>query len=218
MRMLSSQLGADRLARVLPHYIHVLQKHLDHETDPLRLSSTPFEYTLPHHQREIPVEHAIHTLLNIQGTQIEAHLGVDFTRRIYTYLGFLDFPIVRNIPILKLILDKRRDSPPSELSAWVVRGFGRFLELLMSLGYFFADLYGVITGPKLIDRVGATLVRSFERPAKRLLIIGSIFVFAHFLVSTLDIPFFKPVLKTLERFIGLPVIIIGSICLVPLML
>jgi hypothetical protein len=214
-RVSCSQLSSTRLSRILPIYLNSLEKHLDWENAPLRIPILDEDSKIES-KRDIPVEQAIHTLLHLQGAQLEAHLGSDFPKHIYFILGIFDFPIIRNIPILKSILDKRRRSTPSELSAWVVRGFGRFLEILMSMGYFFADLYGIITGPKLIDRVGSTLVRSFERPAKRLLIIGFIFVMAHVMVSTLDIPFFSPVLSFLQKFIGLPVIVIGSICLIPL--
>lgn len=214
LRSRTTNLDFDQLERFLPIYLETLEKHLNWNKAPVALGLANGD--TPGRKRDIPVEQAINTLLNLQGAQLETYLGSDFPRHLYFSIGLLDLPIIRSIPLLKLIFEKRRNSPPSEFSAWIVRGFGRLLEILMTMGYWFADLYGIITGPKLIDRVGSTLVRSFERPAKRLLIIGGFLVFAHLLVSALDIPFFSPMLSILEKLFGLPVIIIGGICLIPL--
>lgn len=216
LRSRSSRLELEELSPLVSLYVETLERHLNWDKAPVALGLTTSEK--PGRKRDIPVEQAIHTLLNLQGAQLETYLGSDFPRHLYFSVGLLDVPIIRSLPLLKVIFEKQRNSPPSEFSAWIVRGVGRLLELLMTMGYWFADLYGIITGPKLIDRVGSTLVRSFERPAKRLLIIGGFLVFAHLLVSALDIPFFSPILSILEKLFGLPVIIIGGFCLIPLTL
>ena len=216
LRTRSARLELSELGLLMPIYISALERHLNWDKAPVALGLSTVDE--PGRRRDIPVEQAIHALLNLQGAQLETYLGSDFPRHLYMSVGLLDVPIIRSLPFLKLIFEKRRHSAPAEFSAWIVRGVGRLLELLMTMGYWFADLYGIITGPKLIDRVGSTLVRSFERPAKRLLIIGGFLVFAHLLVSALDIPFFSPVLAILEKLFGLPVIIIGGICLIPLTL
>ena len=214
-RHVNARLSPKTLTILIPQYIVTLSAHLDMENAPLQRSllDGPNERMS---KRDIPVEKAIHALLNIQGAQLEAYLGVDFSRRLYFSLGIFNIPVIRSLPIFRQLLEHRRNSTPLDFAAWVVRSFGRILELMMTIGYWFADLYGIITGPKLIDRVGSTLVRSFERPAKRLLIIGAIFLIMQLFVSALGVPFFSPALGALQKFIGLPVIVIGSICLIPL--
>ena len=51
-------------------------------------------------QREVPVEHAIHTLIHLQGAELEAHLGYNFPKRLYSIVGLFDLPVVNRIPLL----------------------------------------------------------------------------------------------------------------------
>lgn len=216
-RQLAAQLSAEELAPLMPTYLLSLSAHLSDESAPL--SQQQLEGDISEiRQREVPVEHAIHTLIHLQGAELEAHLGYNFPKRLYSIVGLFDLPVINRIPLLSDVLVKRRHSTASEFAAWWIRGFGKFLEAIMSLGYWFADLYGVVTGPKLIDRVGSTLVRSFERPAKRLLIFGGLLITLQILVSALEITFLDHVVSGLQKFVGLPMIVIGSICFVPLIL
>jgi hypothetical protein len=217
MRQLSAQLDSDELASLLPHYINTLSGQIRGSS--ARIGGEDYsEGDLTQKAREIPVEHVIHQLVHLQGAELESMLGYQFPKRLYMLMGLFDFPLLNRIPILRTILTKRRHSTASEFAAWWLRGFGKALELLMSLGYWFADLYGVVTGPKLIDRVGSTLVRSFERPAKRLLIFGALLLTLQIFVSGLEISFLDNIVTALQRFVGLPMIVIGSICFVPLIL
>ena len=217
MRQLSAQLNSDELASLMPHYVNTLSAQI--RSSSARLKGKIYdEPDLSQKAREIPVEHVIHQLVNLQGAELEAMLGYQFPKRLYMLMGLFDLPLLNRIPLLRTILTKRRHSTASEFAAWWLRGFGKALELLMSLGYWFADLYGVVTGPKLIDRVGSTLVRSFERPAKRLLIFGALLLTLQLFVSGLGITFLSNIVTALQRFIGLPMIVIGSICFVPLIL
>ncbi len=216
-RQLTAQLSSAELAPLMPTYLLSLSEHLSGESAPLsqqQLEGDSANMRL----REVPVEHAIHTLIHLQGAELEAHLGYNFPKRLYTIIGLFDLPLLNRLPLLNDILVKRRHSTASEFAAWWIRGFGKFLETLMSLGYWIADLYGVVTGPKLIDRVGSTLVRSFERPAKRLLIFGGLLITLQFLVSGLGVSLLSDLVTALQKFVGLPMIVIGSICFVPLLL
>ena len=51
--------------------------------------------------KEVPVEHAIHTLINLQGAELEAHLGYNFPKRLYAVVGLFDLPIINRLPLLK---------------------------------------------------------------------------------------------------------------------
>lgn len=216
-RQLTAQLSTTELAPMLPFYLTSLKEHLSGEHAPLSQQQLNGEMSIQR-LKEVPVEHAIHTLINLQGAELEAHLGYNFPKRLYTVVGLFDLPILNRLPLLQTVLLKRRHSTASEFSAWWIRGFGKLLETLLSLGYWFADLYGVVTGPKLIDRVGSTLVRSFERPAKRLMIFGGLLITLKLLVTGLGVNMLSNLVNALQRFVGLPMIIIGTICLVPLVL
>jgi hypothetical protein len=216
-RQLTAQLSTEELAPLLPAYLITLQEHLNGEHAPLSQQQLEGEISIQR-LKEVPVEHAIHTLIHLQGAELEAHLGYNFPKRLHSIMGLFDLPLVNRIPLLRDVLLKRRHSTASEFAAWWIRSFGKFLETLMSLGYWFADLYGVVTGPKLIDRVGSTLVRSFERPAKRLMIFGGLLITLQFLVSGLGVKVLSNLVLSLQKFVGLPMIVIGSICLVPLLL
>ena len=216
-RQLTAQLNTNELASLLPVYIETLQYSLNDQSGEMT-QSLDHRVSAVQRMRDIPVEHAIHKLIHLQGAELEAQLGYGFPKRLYTFVGLFDVPLVNRLPLLNQVLIKRRNSTASEFAAWWIRSFGKILEALMSLGYWFADLYGVVTGPKIIDRVGSTLVRSFERPAKRLLIFGGLLLTLQLAVSGLGITFLSKVVTPLQRFVGLPMIIIGSICFVPLVL
>ena len=217
MRQQSAQLETGALATLLPCYIDELSAQIRETSARLR-SEVNVDTVLNHNVREIPVEHVIHQLVNLQGAELETMLGYQFPKRLYMLVGLFDLPLINRVPVLNTILMKRRHSTASEFAAWWLRGFGKLLEVLMSIGYWFADLYGVVTGPKIIDRVGSTLVRSFERPAKRLLIFGALLLTLQLLVGALGVTFLDNIVSALQRFIGVPMIVIGSICFVPLVL
>ncbi|MEE2644464.1 MAG: ion transporter, partial [Myxococcota bacterium] len=167
---------------------------------------------------EMPVEEAIHELLHLKGAALESALGPELPNQAHRLIGLLDIPGLRRFPLIASLVERQRESTPAELGAWMVRGLGRFLEILLSMGYWCADLYGIITGPRLVDRVGSSLVKAFERPAKRLLLIGGVFFMANFLVHALGVPYLNRALSILNKFLGTPVIVIGSICFIPLLL
>ena len=213
LRTSSARLPHKTLSRLLPAYVVSLERHLDWKKAPIALGLQASVGEV--RRKDIPVEQAIYTLLNLHGAQLETYLGSDFPRYVYFYMGLLDVPVVRSLPLLRDVLERRRHSSSAEFSAWIVRSFGRLLELLMNLAYWFADLYGILTGPKIIDRVGNALVRTFQNPAKRFLIFGTLLLISHLVVSALDVPLFSPALSLMQRLFGLPVIILGVICLIP---
>ncbi len=198
------------------YYLPQLKNLLDHEKE--------HKLKKPHfgldkiNELDIPVEQAIYHLLHLQGTQIESYLGHDFSLYLYKILGLVDVPILRNIPWVEKFLYKHKNSSPSEMSAWLVRNIAKLLELMMNVGYWFADLYGIISGPRLIDKVGTTLVSTFERPAKRLIMFGTIFALASLLAMSFDNEYIKHFIALIGKFLGIPAIAFGLICLIPLML
>jgi hypothetical protein len=145
-------------------------------------------------------------------------MGHEFIHRLHHYFGFFDAPFIRYLPGIKKLIKRYKESSPSQFVAWLGRLSGRLLEKGLAVIYWFAGLYGIVSGPRLIDRIGNALVNSFKRPAKRLLMIGCLFLVIKFLLSWLSLPFLNRLMDVLQEIIGTPMIIIGSICLVPLLL
>ena len=86
---------------------------------------------------------------------------------------------------------------------------------VLDVVYFFADLHGTLTPPVFLDRLGATIVNATRTPAKRLLWLGTAFLFLFVIVNSVG--FLEPirtVVDKIQTLMGWPVIILGGICLV----
>ena len=90
------------------------------------------------------------------------------------------------------------------------------MERLLSTLYWLSDLYGVISASLLIDRLGAAIAKTTERPAKRLLILGLVMALLTGLASI--VPGLRTLATTVETFLGLPIIILGILCFMSLIL
>ena len=167
---------------------------------------------------DLAVEDALHTLLTLNGPKVEEIMGVEFPDRIYKYLGFLNAPLIRKLPGFRTLVAHHKDSSPPQFAAWLGRCVGRIFERCLALIHWFADLCGNVTGTKIIDKVGNTMVVSFQRPAKKLVFIGASFWIMNLLLQVLPIPILKNIVHILDRYIGTPMIIIGGACMLPLFL
>lgn len=165
---------------------------------------------------EILVEDVMDTLLNLRGNQVEEVMGRQFPYLIHQYCGFFKAPLIRHLPLIKQLVEMHTKYAPPEFTARIGRNAGRLIECVLSVIYWFSDLYGIVTGPRLLDRVAHTLITSFQSPAKKLFFIGSIFLLANLLFQALPLPILQTVLAFLDRYIGTPLFIIGGICLIPL--
>jgi hypothetical protein len=174
----------------------------------------------PKLELDVMAEDVVESLINMNGAKIEEIMGSDFPVRLHRYFGFFDIPLIRHLPGINTVVKKQRKYSPPQFSAWLGRCLGRLLEKIMALIYWGADMYGVVTGPRLIDRLGSTLKNSFQRPAQQLLIMGGIFLILNFMITALPeevLPLVHKVMDILERYIGLPMIIVGVSCLLPLL-
>ena len=92
---------------------------------------------------------------------------------------------------------------------------GHLIQRVFNVIYFFADLQGTLSPPVFLDRLGLTIVNATRTPAKRLLTLGSIFLFLFVLVQV--VPFLRPfrlAVDKVQNLLGWPVIIFGLVCLV----
>ena len=62
---------------------------------------------------------------------------------------------------------------------------GHLIQRGLDVVYFFADLHGTLSPPVFLDRLGATIVNATRTPAKRLLWLGSAFLFLFLIVNSL---------------------------------
>ena len=167
---------------------------------------------------DILVEDVLDHLLHLESNQVEEIMGRDFPYLIYQYIGILNVPLIRWLPGFSTVIRQRNTCAPPEFTAWLARRCARLAQSLLAIVYWFADLYGIVSGPRLLDRLASTMIRSFQRPAKRLLLIGGVFLVCKLLVDTLGVSFLENIVHFLDRFVGKPLIIIGGICLLPLAL
>ncbi len=91
---------------------------------------------------------------------------------------------------------------------WVESWHGRML--------FFADLHGIVTGPQILDRVASAIVKATQRPAVRLLLFGGVFLGLNELL--VDTWAGEKLNGILEKIVGMPLVLLGSFCLVFLVL
>ncbi len=165
-----------------------------------------------------PVVHAddlIDSLKHLNGAEVELFLGPGLTQRLATVLKYMNLPGFRSLPLVRTFAGAS-DEASSETIASAGRRLGDVLEKLLSLVYWFADLQGVISGPALLDKVGNTLVTSSQRPAKRLILFGGIFLLVKIVLDVLFLHFkvLESVAKSLTSTLGVGFVVVGAICLI----
>jgi hypothetical protein len=164
--------------------------------------------------REIPVEKVVDRLIQMTPERLVDRTGPVFVRAADRYLRLLDLPLIRRLPVIRNLVAYREKSP-AEAVALAANYVGHLIQRGLNVVYFFADLHGTLSPPVFLDRLGATLVNATRTPAKRLLWLGSVFLFFFVVVNSL--PFLKPfvgIVDQLQKLMGWPVIILGGICLV----
>ena len=98
------------------------------------------------------------------------------------YLRLFDLPLVRRLPFVRKLVAYREKSP-AEAVALAANYLGHSIQRGLDVVYFFADLHGTLSPPVFLDRLGATIVNATRTPAKRLLWLGSAFLFLFLIVN-----------------------------------
>jgi len=164
--------------------------------------------------REIPVEAVVERLIQMTPERLVDRMGPPFVRAVDRYLRLLDLPLIRRLPVIRNLVAYREKSP-AEAVALAANYLGHLIQRALDVVYFFADLHGTLSPPVFLDRLGATIVNATRTPAKRLLWLGSAFLFLFLIVEAVS--FLKPfrgIVVKLQTLMGWPVIILGVICLV----
>ena len=140
-------------------------------------------------------------------------MGPAQVKAVDRYLRLLDLPVLRRLPVVRNLVAYREKSP-AEAVALAANYLGHLIQRALDVVYFFADLHGTLSPPVFLDRLGATIVNATRTPAKRLLWLGSAFLFLFLIVNS--VAFLAPirtVVDKIQNLMGWPVIILGTVCL-----
>lgn len=170
------------------------------------------------HARDIDVDEVIRHLRELEGNQVAQLVGLEFAQQLTDSMRFFRLPLVRRLPAVRYVLGASGVPDPLRTTARVGRILGDLLETAQRAITWFADLHGTITGPQFLDRVGMQLVKATQRPAKRLILFGVIVGLVMLIVKLIHLPFLNAFAVALLKFLSLPVLVLGGICLVPLLL
>ncbi len=168
--------------------------------------------------REIPVEAVVERLIQMTPERLLDQMEPASVKALDRYLRLLNLPLVRRLPIVRNLAAYREKSP-AEAVALAANYLGQLIQRALDVVYFFADLHGTLSPPVFLDRLGATIVNATQKPAKRLLWLGSAFLIVFLLVQA--VAFLKPfrtVVDKIQTLLGWPVIILGVVCLMLWML
>jgi hypothetical protein len=163
--------------------------------------------------REIPVEALVDRLIQLSPEGLIDRMGSAFVTSVDRYLRLLDAPLLRRLPVIRNLVAYRQKSP-AEAVTLAANYLGHLIQRFLDMVYFLADLQGTLSPPVFLDRLGATIVSATRTPAKRLLWLGSAFLFLFLIVNA--VPLFRPArgfVDWLQNLLGWPVIILGAICL-----
>ncbi len=168
--------------------------------------------------RDISLDYLVAELVRLDEHKIEDFLDRDIIHSLGGYLRYLNIPILRRLPILRSLTKEMKKKTNAEILARAGRITGQILEKGLNMVYFVTDFRGIVTPQQLLDRVGRTIVNSTKQPAVRLIFLGFTFVAIQALVEYFDLIFLGRVTDFLGRTLGTPVIILGSLCVIPLVI
>jgi len=166
--------------------------------------------------REIPIEQVIAQLLFLDEVKMRRFIEVKTAENLVRYLKLFDLPLIRSLPVLRDVIPYIKEESALSVTARAGRSLGRGLERLVSIFHYFADFHGIVSAPQLLDRVGRTMVNATKRPATRLVMFGAIFFLIQILVYFSGLTFLEPATQWLSKNLGLPIVILGVLCALPL--
>jgi len=168
--------------------------------------------------RAIPVEAVVARLIEMTPERLVSTLGTDFAESVDRYLGLLDLPLIRRLPLVRDLVAPRAQGP-AETAALAANTLGHAILRGLNAVYFVADLRATVSPPQFLDRLGTAIVAASKRPAKRLLILGAAFLLMFGALQAGQLPdALRTLAGKLQALLGWPVVILGSVCLVAWMI
>jgi hypothetical protein len=161
---------------------------------------------------DVAVESACELLWTLRPDDLERHLrpadlrALDRVVRVVSAPPLCWLPILRRLAVrpLPLLPEQRVVAAGRRVADWLMGWQDRLL--------FYADLHGIVTGPQILDRVASAMVKASQRPAVRLLFFGGLFLLFQLLIKS------EGISHWLQRIVVGPLLVLGSVCLVFLML
>ncbi len=168
--------------------------------------------------KDLDVDDVIMTLRDLNSHRIAEYMGLEFARQVTSSLRILRLPVLRNLPVIRYLMGTSGAPDPLLVTARVGRLLGDLLAIMQRTITWFADLYGSITGAQFLDRVGTQLVKATAQPARRLVLFSLIVGIGLLFIQVLRLPFLETAANGLLRFLSLPVLVLGVVCIVPLVI
>ncbi len=166
--------------------------------------------------REIPLESVVSRLLAVTPTGVSDRIGMGVAESVARWCRALDVFAVRRLPVVRHLAAAGRLPSPQETTARVANRIGVLLRQMLDRIYWFADLYGTVTAPQLVDSIGERLIRATARPTRRLFMLGGLFLVVFYLAGS--IPALETFSQTLRRLVATPLVVLGAVCAVPLVI
>jgi len=162
--------------------------------------------------RDVAIGDAIEFLWSLRPQDVARYLKRGDLRALDRVVRVLSAVPVRWLPLIRRLAvhpmpetaEARVVALGRRVAGWLESWHGRVL--------FFADLHGIVTGPQILDRVATAMVKASQRPAVRLLLFGGLFLLFNRLLQDTALG------DVLSKIVGLPLILLGSFCLVFLLL
>lgn len=166
--------------------------------------------------RVLPLEHVIARLMAATPAVISDRIGRHVATSVARWCQAFDLFGVRRLPVIRDLVAASRLTDPYETTALVANRIGMLLDRALDRVYWLADLYGTVTAPQLVDSIGEYMVKSTERPARRLVLLGMAFLLVSYLLEPLLlVPTWMS--EGVQRLLGTPLIVLGVLCLLPLL-
>ena len=167
--------------------------------------------------RDVPFEEVVARLLTITPAGISQQIGRNLAQSIARWCRAFDVFAVRRLPLVRDLVAAGRLANPFDATAQATNRLGMLFEQMLQRMYWLADLYGTITAPQLIDSLGEWMVRRTAIPTRRFLMFGGVFVVLSYLASLLPYTALHALSHFAERLVGTPLIVLGILCMVPLL-
>jgi hypothetical protein len=192
----------------------MLHERVQHSRSALdELPGHAFTVTTSHAAvRDVAIGDAIEFLWSLRTQDLGRYLKPGDIQALDRVVRVISAVPVRWLPLIgKLAV---HPLPPSaeERIVELARRTADWLDSWHSRMLFFADLHGIVTGPQILDRVATAMVKASQRPAVRMLLFGGLFLLFNQLLRDTAVGAF------LNKIVGLPLILLGSVCLVFLLL
>lgn len=200
------------LLRAMPLSLRapLLRRHAEELAAPPLAAAAPWPEhpEQPTSTRDIPVADAVDLLWSLRPEDLGQWLEHSDVSALDRVVRVVSAPVVRWLPVARRLAVKPLPATAPERVVALARRVAEWLHGWQSRLLFLADLHGIVTGPQILDRFASALVRVTQRPAVRLLLFGGCFTLLDLLIKG----------NLVQRFVGTPLLVLGSICLVLLML